>query len=155
MNKQKIAIWANAGCLPCAVSRRCDTEARFTGKRAIKRAAIFPTADWAHRPFGSAEIMDVKFFVAVSLGSALSRAASSQGSTPDRASAESAVRTMPFSSSPIGANRKSLNAEIRSENTGCGVAVAGANEGIQEAMVRALALLRRECTSLSAAGAPN
>jgi hypothetical protein len=33
------------------------------------------------------------------------------------------VRTMPFSSSPIGANRKSLNAEVRSENTDCDVAV--------------------------------
>src|SRR5487761_200647 len=140
MNKQKIAIWANAGCLPCAVSRRCDTEARFTGKRAIKRAAIFPTADWAHRPFGSPEIMDVKFFVAVSLGSSLRRAASSQGSTPDRASAESVVRTMPFSSSPIGANRKSLNVEVRSENTGFGGGVGGANAEVQEVMMHTFAI---------------
>lgn len=120
MNKH---IRADTVWLRCAVSRNCVTEARFTGKRAVKREAIFPAADWAQHPFGSSEIKDVKLFVAVSLGNSLNRVASSQGSTPDLASAESAVRTMPFSSSPIGAYRKSLNAEVRSENAEGGVAV--------------------------------
>ena len=119
----KVIMRADIAGLPGTFTFGCVSGSRFTGKRVIRRATILPVVDFAHRPFGRPEIIDVNRCVAVSRGSWLRRAASSQGSTPDRASADNVVRTMPFSSSPIGANRKSLNAEVRSENTDCGVAV--------------------------------
>lgn len=121
----KVIIRTELAGLACAFTFTfgCACGSRFAGKRAIKRATMLPVADRAHRPFGRPEIMDVNRRVAISRGSWLRRSASSQGSTPDRASADKVVRTMPFSSSPIGANRKSLNAEVRSANTDCDVAV--------------------------------
>lgn len=75
----------------------------LAGKRATSREAISPVADCAHRPRGSREIIDANRFAAVSRGSSFNRAASPHGSTPHRARAESMVRTIPLSSSPIGA----------------------------------------------------
>ena len=95
----------------------------MSGKSALRRAAMSPADDAAHCPCGRPAIIVVSRFVAVSLGWSLKRAASSQGSTPIRASADRAVRTMPLSSSPIGAYKKSLNVEVRSENTECGMVV--------------------------------
>jgi hypothetical protein len=132
----------------------------------------------AHCPCGKAEMIDVRRLAAVSRGSSLKRAASSQGSTPSRASADRAVRTIPFSSSPIGAYKKSLNADVRSEKMERDPTVvsligsracaaerttsdqygkqnrnADCGEKNRKRPLRTPPLVRRECASLSAAGA--
>lgn len=81
------------------------------GKREIRRAAIGPESRCVDGPSGSAAIIEANLWVAVLPGSTANRAASRQGSTPCRASAESTLSSMPFLSSPIGANRKLSNAE--------------------------------------------
>jgi hypothetical protein len=119
---RNIAVAGGGRCLACVIACRA-TGTCSPGKSALKRAAMSTTDDSGHRPLGRPEIIDVSRFVAVSFDCSLKRAASSQGSTPSRASADRAVRTMPLSSSPIGAYKKSLYAEVRSENTECGMVV--------------------------------
>ena len=55
------------------------------------------------------EINDVNLLIAVSSGRPASSAASCQGSTSDRASADRTLSNIPFLSAPTDANRKSSN----------------------------------------------
>jgi hypothetical protein len=92
------------------------SEATGLGKSGIKRAAIVPGAGRANGPAGKAASSEASFHVAAAGGNRANEAASSQGSTSSRASAESTVSCIPLLSSQIGASRKSSNSEP-SENT--------------------------------------
>ncbi len=102
--------------------RAGNATARFVGSRAINRAAIVPASDGAQSPFGRLAMIEVKRCVAASFDCCASSADSCQGSISSRASAESTVRTAWLPSSPMGANRKSLNSDFSSENAGGSVA---------------------------------
>jgi hypothetical protein len=92
-------------------SWRRALEAPGRGKSAIKRAASASESRRADVLSGSAEINKVILSVALSLGMRARLAASSQGSTSNRASAEMTLSSIPFRSSPIGANKKSSNSD--------------------------------------------
>lgn len=83
------------------------------GKSEIKRAAILPESRCADGPSGSAAINEANLCVAISRDTRANSAASSQGSIPNRASAESTLSGTSFLPSPIGANRKSSNSDVR------------------------------------------
>jgi hypothetical protein len=86
------------------------------GKSGIKRPAIVRGSGRADGPAGRAAIREASFDVAAPRGNRANAAASSHGSTSNRASAERTVSCIPLLSSPIGASRKSSNSEP-SENT--------------------------------------
>jgi hypothetical protein len=100
---------------PSNVSRDAIFELARRGNSAIKRAAIVRGSKDAGGPSGSAAINEANLSVAVSPGNRDSLAASCQGSTSSRAIAERTLSSMPFLSSPMGANRKSLNSGPRKE----------------------------------------
>lgn len=100
---------------PGAVWRGRIFELARRGNSATKRAAIVRGSDGADGPSGSAAIIEANLSVAASPGNRASSAASCQGSTSSRASAERTLSSIPFLSSPIGANRKSLNSDPRKE----------------------------------------
>jgi hypothetical protein len=97
------------------VSRDGILELARRGKSTIKRAAIVSGSRCADGWPGSTAINEANLLVAVSPGNSASLAASCQGSTSSRASAERTLSSIPFLSSPIGANRKSSNSDPRSE----------------------------------------
>jgi hypothetical protein len=82
------------------------------GKRAIKRAAIVPRSRCADGSPGSAAIKEANLWVAVFPANRANLAASCQGSTSIRASAERTLSGVPFFSSPIGAKRKASNSDL-------------------------------------------
>lgn len=98
-----------------AVWRGGILELARRGNSATKRAAIVRRSDDPDGPSGSAAINEANLSVAVSLGNCASLAASCQGSTSSRANAERTLSSISFLSSPIGANRKSLNSDPRKE----------------------------------------
>src|SRR5208282_482768 len=102
---------------PRNVARDGILRARL-GRSAIKRAAIVPGSGCADGPSGSDAINEANLSVAVSPGNRAKLAASCQGSTSSRASAERTLSRIPFLFSPIGANRKSSNSDPRPENLG-------------------------------------
>ena len=90
------------------------------GKSATSRAAIVPgsrpaDASSGDGPSGSASINEANRLVAVAAGNPANSAASCQGSMSSRANAERTLSSMPFLSSPIGANRKSSNSGASGE----------------------------------------
>jgi hypothetical protein len=99
------------GPMPGNVRLDGTSEPTRRGKSEIKRAAIVPQFGRADGPSGRAAINKANFRVAVFPGNRASVAASSQGSTSSRASAERTLSTIPLLSSPIGANRKLSNSE--------------------------------------------
>jgi hypothetical protein len=95
---------------------RCGSlEATARGSSATKRAAIAWRSRCAAVLSGSAAISEVILSVAASFGMRAKLAASSQGSRSCRASAEMTLSDIPLLSSPIGANRKSLNSDRERE----------------------------------------
>jgi hypothetical protein len=92
-------------------SWRRALEALGRGKSAIKRAAIASGSRCADILSGSAEINEAILSVAFSFGIRARLAASSQGSRSNRASAEMTLSSIPFFSSPIGANKKSSKSD--------------------------------------------
>src|SRR5208337_627228 len=74
-------------------------------------SAIVPGCDLVDGASGSAAIRDVNLWLVAALGIRANSVASRHGSTPIRANAERTLSTMPFFSSPIGANRKALNSD--------------------------------------------
>jgi hypothetical protein len=78
------------------------------GNRAIKRSATAVWSAGVNGCPGDAVIIEINFRIAISRGSRLKSAASSQGSTFWRASTERTVSSAPFLSSPTDAYRKLL-----------------------------------------------
>ena len=106
-----------------AIARTSGTFVRAEcGSSAIKRAASVRISRCTDSPSDNAAIDATNLWVAVSDGNRASSAASCQGSRPNRASAESTLSGMSFLSSPIGANKKSLNSDPRPES-GAGRAI--------------------------------
>jgi len=85
------------------------------GNSATKRAAIVLASRCSEVPSGSAAINEVNLSVAVSPGKSANLAASCQGSMSNRANAERTLSSIPFLSSPTGANRNSSNSDPRLE----------------------------------------
>src|ERR1700691_1751080 len=85
------------------------------GKSAIKRLAIVPRSGCVDGPPGNSAINKTNLRIAASRGNRANSLASCQGSTSDRASAERTLSSIPFLSSPIGANRKLSNSDPRGE----------------------------------------
>ena len=79
------------------------------GRRATKPAAIVSGSRCIDGSLGSNAINEANLAAAVTPGSLANLAASCQGSTSSRASAERTLSRIPFISSPSGANRKSSN----------------------------------------------
>jgi hypothetical protein len=73
------------------------------GRSSIRRSAITAQSACAHRPLGNRAIKEVSLCVAVCFGSSDNSAASLQGSTFNRASAERTLSSISFLSTPIGA----------------------------------------------------
>lgn len=96
---------------PGAGARKGSKAPLPRGKSAINRAATVAVSGCADGLSGSAAINEAILAVAVSLGMRARLAASNQGSTSNRASAERTLSNIPFLSSPIGANRKSSNSD--------------------------------------------
>jgi hypothetical protein len=111
------------------LSAGCSGEAlEFSrrGNKAIRRAAIVRGSGCPGGRSGSAAINEVIFSVAASADMRENLAASAQGSTSDRANAERTLSSIPFFSSPIGANRKASNSDRRRETEAeCIVAITG------------------------------
>ena len=102
--------------MPGDVGRGGTSEATGLGNSGIKRIAIVPGSGRADGPAGKAAISEASFDVAAARGNRANAAASSHGSTSNRASAERTLSCIPLLSSPIDANRKSSNSDP-SENT--------------------------------------
>ena len=85
------------------------------GNSSIKRVAIAPTSACVHLPQGNRAINEANLCVAFSFGSSDNSAASSQGSTSNRASAERTLSGISFRSVPIGAWRKSSNSGLKKD----------------------------------------
>ena len=83
------------------------------GRSAIKRAAIVRASEFADGQSGSAAISVANLSMAVGPGSRDSLAASCQGSTSCRASAERTLSGIPFRCSAIGAKRNGSNSDPR------------------------------------------
>jgi hypothetical protein len=81
------------------------------GSSATRRAAIARGSGCDATLSGRAPIKEANLWVAVSPGNSASLAASCHGSTSDRANPERTLTSTPFLSSPIGANKKSLNSD--------------------------------------------
>ena len=79
------------------------------GKSPIRRLAIVIGSHRGPRASGRAAINEASLLVAASTGKPANLAASCHGSTSSLASAETTLSSMPLSSSPIDANRKSSN----------------------------------------------
>ena len=79
------------------------------GRSAIKRAAVVEGSGYAFSVSRKVPISEANLRVAASPGNLVNFAASCQGSTSNRAKPERTLTSIPFLSSPIGANRKSLN----------------------------------------------
>jgi hypothetical protein len=101
--------------IPGTAGRDATSELTKRGKSKIKRAAMVPESGRAEGPAGKAAISEVNFRVAASPGNRANVAASFQGSTSSRASAERTLNCIPLLSSPIDANRKSSNSEPRED----------------------------------------
>ena len=100
-----------AGTPPDTPLRDGTIEPARPGNNAIKRAAIVSgPGDDGGRP-GSAAIKEVNLSIAVLPGNRARSAASCQGSTSSRANAERTLSSIPFLSSPTGANRKASNSD--------------------------------------------
>jgi len=90
-------------------------ELDWYGKSAISLEARFPVSSSANDPAGSFAIKAANFREAVSAGNRAKLAASCQGSTSSRASAERTLTVIPLLSSLIGANKKPSNSDGRGE----------------------------------------
>ena len=105
------------------------------GNSAMRRVAIVRGSGYDTDLSGKASISAANSLVAASPDNCASLAASCQGSTSDRANPESTLTSMPFLSTPIGANKKSLNSdpgiEIGTDVMWLSTEVAGANSGIE------------------------
>jgi hypothetical protein len=97
------------------VGRAGPSEPTRRGKSEIKRAVIVTESGRTDGPGGRSAISEANLRVAASPGNRANVAASSQGSTFSRASAERTLSSIPLLSSPIGANRKSSNSEPRED----------------------------------------
>jgi len=96
------------------------------GSSAIKRVEIVSGSGRVGGPSGSASIKDVNLCLAVCFGIRASSAASRQGSRSSRASAERTLSSIPFFSSPIGANRNASNSDPRDKTVAeCFISTTG------------------------------
>jgi hypothetical protein len=124
-NTAKISIFALMELViqggPRVITDNGALESPQRGKSSIKRSAISLESTCAHRPTGNRAINEANLCAAVSLGSSDSSAASSQGSTPSRASAERTLSAISFLSTPIGAKRKLSNSGLKKETDVAGV----------------------------------
>ena len=83
------------------------------GSSANRRVEIVSGSARVDGASGSASIKDVNLCLAACFGIRASSDASRQGSRSSRASAERTLSSIPFFSSPIGANRKASNSDPR------------------------------------------
>ena len=83
-------------CAPCDVCRKRTVGSTPRGRSAIRRAAMVATGRCAEDSSGSVAIKAANLCVAASLGNRASLAASCQGSTSSRASAERTLSSFPF-----------------------------------------------------------
>ena len=88
---------------PCAFPVNATLELLRRGKRSIKRPAIAFESACAHWPVGSRAIDVANLCVATSFGSSDNSAASFQGSSFSRASADRTLSGVSFLSAPIRA----------------------------------------------------
>jgi hypothetical protein len=86
------------------------------GKREIKRSETAPASRWADgAPGMAAAIIEASLLAAARRGNCASLAASSQGSTPSRASTESTLIGVPSLFLSIRSNKKLSNSGVRLE----------------------------------------
>ena len=83
------------------------------GSRCEQRVEIVPGSARVDGASGSASIKHVNICLAACIGIRASSDASRQGSRSSRANAERTLSSIPFFSSPIGANRKASNSDPR------------------------------------------
>jgi hypothetical protein len=87
------------------------------GKSAISREAVAPGSKGAAGPSGSDAIRVVNFAVAAFSGKFASEAASAQGSTSIRESADRTLNSIPLRSTPMVANKNALKSDPGRELT--------------------------------------
>jgi hypothetical protein len=103
-------------CSAHARSRPCKVAGFCAGKSATNRWLMAKSSDDSVRRIGNRAISFASASAARAFGNGVSRAASSQGSTPSRVNAETTLSVTPFCSSPTEANRKSFRSEWSREN---------------------------------------
>jgi hypothetical protein len=96
--------------------RRGDVGTSLARQERDQATRYRPGSGGADGLSGRAAIHDANLAIAASRGNRVNSSASCQGSTSSRASAERTLSSMPFLSSPIGANRKLSNSEPRGES---------------------------------------
>ena len=114
------------GTTAAAIIGVVTREVARRGRSAIRRAAIVLKSRFPRAPSGSAASNDSRRRVADAAGNLANLAASCQGSSSSRASADRTLSNIPLPSSPIGANRKLSNSVPR--NAGDAVRVISAKE---------------------------
>jgi len=105
-----------AALAPVEVARGGALAPPWRGKSATKQVATALGSRCACGLSGNDEIKVVILPAAASLGIRAKAAAYCHGSTSSRANAERTVSSIPFFSSPMGANRKSSNSDSRRES---------------------------------------
>jgi len=94
-----------------ACSRPCKGAGLPAGKSSTKRRLMAKSSNDCVRRIGNRAISVASASAADAFGKGVSRAASSQGSTPSRVNAETTLSVTPFCSSPTEAKRKSFRSE--------------------------------------------
>jgi hypothetical protein len=103
-------------CPAPARSRRCKGTVFCAGKSSTNRRLMAKSSNDCVRRMGNRAIKVASASAARAFGKGVSRAASSQGSTPSRVNAETTLSVTPFCSSPTEAKRKSFRSEWSREN---------------------------------------
>ena len=102
-------------CPAPARSRRCKGAVFCAGKSSTNRRLMAKSSNDCVRRMGNRVIKVASASAARAFGKGVSRAASSQGSTPSRVNAETTLSVTPLCSSPTEAKTKSFRSEWSSE----------------------------------------